>query len=302
MGEIRRLVHPSAWTALLLAATLAGCAGGDESPAAVPSPTPAADEVEDTIRIFGIVQDAAVQPLAGATVRVPVLGLNTTTGADGRFSFDDIAPGRYVVEADAADHRGATLTTDGQELLFVLPRFAEQPFQSQQVFQGIWQCAAEYLIITPNCDEAVRLIGGPTVTEGESEFDLLTEPNWKTMVVDVVYDGGHPGIAGLRTAVSATLDSNELGSYEKYGDFSGPESFTFHIEPGATYSEGVPIPSNATGLRLNVYPLSHGYHATCDDISGPCFLGVGAAVDVQFELIVTLWYVEPAPEGWTARA
>ena len=107
MGEIRRLVHPSAWTALLLAATLAGCAGGDESPAAVPSPTPAADEVEDTIRIFGIVQDAAVQPLAGATVRVPVLGLNTTTGADGRFSFDDIAPGRYVVEADAADHRQA---------------------------------------------------------------------------------------------------------------------------------------------------------------------------------------------------
>lgn len=285
---------------LLVAATLSGCA---DEPATIPDESvqehPNAPE---SITIRGIVQDGSVTPIANARVTIPVLDLETTTDATGLFSFLDVPSGngRYVVQANATNFHGAQLTFTGDELLFVLQRFQQEAFEVTTQFNGIWQCAAEYLIITPNCDEWARA-GGVSVFEGTSEFDVLTDANWKTIVVDLIWEGEHPGIAGLRTAVSGATDPNELTQYDKYGDWNGQESFTFRLEPGVVYDEGIPFPSNQTGLRFNVYPLSHGYHATCQELGGPCLLGVGAGVDIQFELFVTVFYAEAAPENWSIQ-
>ena len=289
---------------------LAGCAG---APAAGPQSGETPDDTSpQTIDVTGSVHDLAVIPLAGANVSIMELDLQTTTGADGRFAFPDLAPRFYTVTADAVDHRAQTLTFSylaPAELRFTLARFAQTPRNVTEDFHGIIQCAAEYLIITPSCDsiteaasqaaqeEDVPMPHDGNLTDDETEFFVVVEDNWRTIVVDIDYAGDQPGLEGLRAVVAGTYDPNELGSYETYGRFQGDAAFTFRIEPGGEYPDGVKaVPDNATGFRLDVYGQGHGWHATCAAL---CALGVGAGIDVEYDVYVTVFYVEAAPEGWT---
>ncbi|MGB1585495.1 MAG: carboxypeptidase regulatory-like domain-containing protein [Thermoplasmatota archaeon] len=293
---------------LLSVAFLAGCT--DEE-----TPEPAAPE-DETITLSGIVQDRNVVPVQGATVSIRDSNQTFVTGADGLFQFE-LDEGFYILDATAPDHDEVTLTyTPGEppELLIVLTRIAQEPFQATQAFKGIIECAAEYLIITPSCDtvleytadQGVPLPNGGSVTSDEAAFDIFADPEWQTLVVDVVFDiTGQPGLEALRTVFSGLTDPNALTSYEQFGRFQGATSYTFRIEPGASYPDGdAPVDGNITAFRLNVYGQGHGWHATCDATGQPdtCTLGVGAGIDVRFDVFVTAFYVEPAPEGWSFQA
>lgn len=292
---------------LLVAVALAGCS--EETP------EPAPVEEATTITLSGIVQDRNVLPVAGATVTVRDSNLTATTGPDGLFSFPDLDDGFFIVDATAPDHDEVTLTHrpgDTPELLFVLTRLTQDPFQATQSFRGIIECAAEYLIITPSCDtiteftaeQGVPLPGGGDLVADESEFDIQVDSGWETIVVDVVFDlSSHPGLEAVRTTFSAASDPNQLTSYEQYGRFQGPTSYTIRIDPGATYPDGVePVDGNLTAFRLNLYGQGHGWHQVCDPVSGTCTLGAGATLDLRFDVFVTAFYVEPAPEGWSFQA
>lgn len=287
---------------IVLAAALAGCTDA--------APEPEAEEPEPTsLTVAGIVQDINVAPIAGATVTIAELGLNQTTGPDGRFAFTDLESRFHVVTASAPEYAPATLTVnpaDVKELLFVLERIPATPFHITAPFAGFAQCAAEYLIITPSCDtilefladNGVPLPNNGSVTDDTTQFDVRVNSGWKTLVVDIVFDlADHPGLEAMRTVVSGTNDPNALTSYEQYGRFQSPTSYTVRIEPGGTYADGVrDVPQNSTGFRLDVYAQGHGWHAT-EDVIG--LLGVGVAIDLQFEVFATAFYIEPAPVGWS---
>jgi hypothetical protein len=57
-----------------------------------------------TVRVSGAIVDERQIPLQGALVRL-VGDLAQTTGTDGRFQFDSVVPGRYLVNVTAAGHR-----------------------------------------------------------------------------------------------------------------------------------------------------------------------------------------------------
>lgn len=73
-------------------------------------------------------RDSVAQPVAGATVEVPELGLLTHTDADGHYSFDDVAAGehRIAVEQVEGARQFASVTVPEQGTatrnVFLYPR------------------------------------------------------------------------------------------------------------------------------------------------------------------------------------
>ncbi len=303
-------VRGLAW---LLAATVAlsGCTDGDTGPGQDPVVDETGDPGPDEpMSIDGIVLDDRFDPIVGATIRLSPGNATTISDEEGKFAFRDLPRVGYRAEATAEGFSSQTLVITPRDtsntIAFSLGPAAAAPYQESFRFRGFIECAAEAFIISPSCDSLVAFANGqvgdgsgpfpiPFVTN--STFDFDTSKNWKTVIADVVFDASdHPGIDGLRASALGLRAVNELTTYEKYVDAHDTKSFTLRLDAGVTYDEGIPVPETGTSLRIEVYPQSHGYYATCDLV---CMLGVGTAVNVSFEVLVTTFYMEAAPEGWT---
>ncbi|MFO1532093.1 MAG: carboxypeptidase regulatory-like domain-containing protein [Thermoplasmatota archaeon] len=312
---------------LLTAMLLAGCAGPADAPTdhtqarSVPpecangcgpqgGPSTATTAAPDTMSIHGVVMDDVLHTLPDATVVVRELNLTKAVGPAGTFAFDGLVPSTYFLTASAPEHRSQTLTVEpanAQETVhFALEPLATNLAYNETVhFHGHLQCALEALIITPSCDSVITTdpVNHAPVLNDTFSAQLPVAANWKTVVTDVVFDpSAQPGMAGLRVTVRGAHDAHSLGSYEEYGKFNGTKSFTFSVEPDTQYDGGTrPVPSNTTQFQFDTYPLSYGWHKVCQPGTDTCFLGVGAGLDVDFDLYMTTFYVEPAPAGWTLQ-
>ncbi len=305
---------------LLAASVLAGCStpksDADCSPGTTPCATdgcptpPCGAERPGDMVVSGLVQSDALVPLGGANVTIPELGLKLATDGNGRFTFPGVQPSIYTV---AAEHAGFARTSmvarpEVTSLIFILPRAAPtQPYNvTLPPFHGFLECASEELIISGPCDIVVQEYGHTTVFQNQSAFQFRTDLAWKTIVVDLVFDKtNNPGIAGMREVLRLQNSTATLGTYEQYGRFHGAQSFSTRIEAGQTYEGGIaPVPHNVTDFRVDFYAEGNGYHKVCYPIDLPghpadCLLGVGGAVDLRFDAYVTIFYVDPAPAGFT---
>jgi len=259
--------------------------------------------------ISGLVESNALVPLAGANVTISPAGLQQVTDQNGRFAFPGLAPGVYRV---GAVHNGFALQyqdarPEATSLQFILDR--AQPTQPYNVtlppLHGFLECASEELIGSGPCDLYVQFAGGPAVFQNQSAFPFQTDLGWKTIVMDLTFDAANnPGIDGMRETLRAANGTAALNTYQQYGRFHGSQSFSTRIEPGGNYTDGdAPVPANVTAFKLEVYPQGRGYHTVCTvDVPGhpaECFTGVGAAANLRFDLYITIFYVDPAPAGFT---
>lgn len=290
--------------ALAAALLVAGCAGpgaDDEGTSDATAPT--------TMSIIGLVQDEDLAAVPGATVEVRMQNLTTTTDAAGGFRFEGLLLSAYLVDVHAEGFENATLTavpTTGANasLNFVLAKPASlQPSFAITHFEGIYQCAFEALIIPGSCDVLLEETQtGLSPFSDTSTFQLGLAPHWQAVAIDVDFDlSTSPGLEGLRLVVRGVDDSDQLNAYRQYGRFSGADPFTATLTVGETYTDGdAPVPGNLTALELVVYPQGHGYHQACEPTGQfGCFLGAGAAIDVTFDLYVTVFYNQPAPDGYS---
>jgi hypothetical protein len=292
-------------SALVAALALAGCSGKDP-------PSDGRQLTQDGMTIVGLVQNETYVPVPGAQVSLRMTDHVVTTDEGGLFTFHGLPLSPYLVDVVADGFENATLNAEpvpSVSLSFILVRPVPAiPEPVVLKFTGYYECAFEALIIPGSCDRFMDG-SGQDVFDNRSTFFAPLGARWSTAVVDVDFDP-HPGLDGLRVTMRAKSDRDDLGTYEQYGRFNGPESFSFRIEPGATYPDGVrPMPANATALQLDVYPHGHGWHAACSDPlppdavpEGSCPLGVGTARDVVFDIYVTVFFVDPAPEGYTLLA
>lgn len=281
--------------AVLAASVLSGCA---DDPAA---PEPTVPDTQ-TMTIVGLVQDESFAPIADAAVTLRLANLTTTTDDGGLFRFTGLTLGPYVVDVLARGFALATLTAEPRlnvSLNFILaPPSNETPLPTVLQFQGLLQCAFEALIISPSCDTLLDETGN-SLFDDLSTFEAGVNTGWTAAIIDLDFDdASHPGLDGLRLTVQGRNDADKLTAYEQYGRFYGSQPFTVVLRPGETYEDGnEPVPANATALQFEVYPHGHGYHA--GGVSP--FLGVGTAVNVRFDLYVTLFY-GPVPDGYTLLA
>jgi hypothetical protein len=89
--------------AAIVVLLLAGC---QAKPAAGPSVS--SDPGKGAVQ--GVAVSAAIVPLAGVGVRLEPAGRNATTDTQGRFAFDNVAPGAYTLLASKAGYLGAQTT------------------------------------------------------------------------------------------------------------------------------------------------------------------------------------------------
>ncbi|HJQ94000.1 MAG TPA: carboxypeptidase-like regulatory domain-containing protein, partial [Candidatus Thermoplasmatota archaeon] len=243
---------------------------------ASPSPAPASE-----VHLRGHVLTPALAPIEGASISVVAMDLARVTGADGAFDFGMQASRLYTLQASAAGYESLNLTVSPAEAaspikVVLEPGAPVTPYTTTVSFRGILECAFEALIISPSCDSGLTAIpGAPRLFRENQSFLFGADLGWKTLVLDLVFDGeAHPGLDGLRTAVRGTLDADGGGEYLQYGRWHNPTSFTVRIEPGGNYTDGTePVPANATGFQVDVYPHGHAYHEVCAESS--CFLGAG---------------------------
>ncbi len=299
-GLVAARIEASVKTAtlgLVLALLFAGCA----DPA---SPTTAVEPV-DTMIIRGTVVTPEISPITAANVTLKGYNVTAVTDATGAFVFNAMPLDSYVVVAEAAGFVAAERSVPpGHNESILLTLSPDQPAatMSTERYKGHLQCAAEYLIIAGSCDRASTQFGGPALVDSKGIFEHHLPADWTTVVVDVVFEtAAVPTFDGLRVTVKGVDASDALNEYEQYGRFHGSSEFTFRIEPGQAYPNGiVPVPANATSILFDVFAQGHAHHTVCDPTgTSPCFLGVGAGTDVQFELVVSTFTGERAPDGFT---
>lgn len=292
----------------LAALLLSGCTTAKQDPVALARDDVAPVEAEPDLHLRGHVLSPSLVPVGNATVTVVGLGDQTTDQA-GSFDYGMVGRGLYSLTARAAGFAETSLTVtpeqEGAVRLVLMPGDPVVPYRTTVPFTGIVQCAFEAVIISPSCDSAVTAVteeaGHPVAAfDANNSFLFQADRGWKTLVIDVVFDGeDHPGLDGLRIAVRGSLDPDGGGQYVQYGRWHDATSFVARLEPGGDYTDGTePVPANATGFQVDVYPQSHAYHATCVPAFG-CPLGVGAAQNVRFDVFATLFYVDPAPQDWS---
>ena len=129
--------------ALAVAILLAGCSAPK---AAEPD---ASQPVAPAGSLLGVVVDEAVRPLAGAVITIPALPAlaPATTGEDGLFRFDGLAPGAVFVQVEkpgylAATAQGRVSDDAGAPVLNVVlrPLAETTPYIVQETWEGIVDC------------------------------------------------------------------------------------------------------------------------------------------------------------------
>lgn len=286
------------------ASLLAGCA----DPASPPADPPAGASAPTSMSIVGLVQDEAFIAVGGAQVSLRLVNRTTATDAAGAFRFDGLPLSAYLVDVNATGFEPATLTAEPQSgganasLSFVLlQQTSLRPRVTVEHFKGTYECAFEALIIPGSCDVLLEM-AGQSPFEDLSTFQLGLGRRWQSVAVDVDFDlSANPGLEGLRLVVRGLRDADSGGEYEQFGRFWGAEPFTAILDVNGTYPDGAgPVPGNLTALELVVYPQGHGWHQVCEPTERfGCFLGAGVGTDVQFDLYVTVFYNQPAPDGYT---
>jgi hypothetical protein len=146
------LTSPRAFALLATLLLLAGCVSGKSASDTAPGTSDAppiggpAEVSETTGGIEGVVVDESIQPLAGALVGLKDSSVTTTTGPDGKFSFSNLPPGKYVVLANALGYEARAQGVDVAagavaNARLVLPSLPTAvPYTELKTFSGLIEC------------------------------------------------------------------------------------------------------------------------------------------------------------------
>lgn len=297
----RRL--PVSLCVLLLA--LAGCAANTGAPAA-----PTADATLGTLR--GVVVDAAVRPLAGASVLVQPGGLNATTGADGLFAFDGVRPGDYSVAVAKAGYIEATTTAHVdagaaapralQVQLEVAPGSAR--YANLYKFDGLYECSAWP---TNGCANANILTGVVFCSLSLPCFNATADRSIQLIPIDGIADYLQSEMTWEPTVETsgsllfgvggATRQELQDGLAEGYNFTEGPSPLMLGLNHTVLVEKDV---TGASGRMLLIQVSSAPTYQVpggCAPVSDTC--GVGASFEQPFTVYTHAFFGYQPPAGWT---
>ncbi|MEK6985271.1 MAG: carboxypeptidase-like regulatory domain-containing protein [Candidatus Thermoplasmatota archaeon] len=273
-----------------LALALAGCA---ESPAAQPSAAPAV-----TVgRISGVVVDPGIVPVEGALVELTGQGLqlNTTTGDNGIYRFDDLPFGTYFlkVSIDGYLHSQTTVELGPQageppvtRIILEPDPLYRAPFIQPFKHRGLVQCgivlSAPPLVgyaAVAVCEQANQVAGSDVTPDSSQTLHALDAGAPAFVQSEMTWSSSQM----LSNQLLLYLDARERGStvFVELGSTAGPSPVLVPLLEGRTGKLG-----KGADLQLRVFPW---YESPAP---------VGATFEQEFEVISHVFYGFAPPEGW----
>lgn len=302
-----------AWLApaLVVLLLLAGCSSkGTPNPS--DSVADAAQKVDvkatsNTGVIRGVVVDAAVHPVAGASVSVVVGGkaTRTNTSADGAFGFQGLQPATYIVQAKKVGFISAQTSVDVQAgvdnpksiKIQLTPDPATSPYYTQYKLDGYIECSFSLVAVGyALCSQA----GGSDVFA--AEYTLDREPTWTQS--EMVWDSTQAVSNELDMVYS--YDDGQSALLNNYVDAHGPSPVIGHANQ--TVAHRVGLGTNTT-LLIRVFNQPVNGTRPSDPVGGDncvdrpalggCVTGAGMTVEQPFTVYTTVFYGYTPPVGWT---
>lgn len=306
---------------LFLIMALAGCLGGDEADPegqndGIPETAGEAEFSDDTGALRGAVSSDLFEPLQSA--RVEVLDMdrnpteyNATTAANGEFVISHMEPGQYIVFVTRvgyeANQRSAQINagelTQIQVQLEPLP--GDGPFTEEWEEAAVISESAAWRVEPPvvGCI-LVPMTGGAgsscgNIRFGEGNFNMQITEEVKTIIVEMVWSPAGPLGEFLRLelicpqvprgSVGGAVEDKEHPCY-----FDSPSTVSPVIHR-IDEEHWLEHDYNQTGSWDGRVFSGYGMLGTYDLIG----VDAGVAYEQSFEVFITLFHREAAPEGYT---
>lgn len=276
---------------LVLALLLAGCQADG------PDAADGSETAPGLGALAGVVVDAAVMPIEGATVeasRPTTEPLQAGTDAGGQFRFQDLEPGLYgltirapgyidvvttaTVVADVADPENVKVTMQEER--------STQPYVRLIYWEGILGCGTSGSNL---CSAPEQATGQDIIPEDSARLfydEVVDERRVPEYIqAEVLWDPNIAAFDHLNLLLgSSTPPSWEQFEYERrYDTFIGSSPIVGHLNKTILEEDQIGV---ERGLVLELY--GGGYDPD----------NAGAAVDQEFEAFIHLFYYSTPPEGW----
>lgn len=274
--------------ALLAAAALAGCSGGAD-PQPVDIPVGSGRAV-----LAGVVVDEAIRPVAGALVDVTDSGLEATTDENGEFLLP-VPVGDHLLEvrheAFATIQQTVTVPDGGLRgltLRLILPA-SEAPYHTVAKYDGFVVCSLGISVIfSEECGEGVGTPAGRVGKQANNaiRYDFQSEsPSLKTVVVEQAWQPTSEAGREMLVIFATNWTCEPACGGDGVGDGSmqGPSPLLLRADE-ADLAPHLRDPATV----FTTYTLAR------NDATQ-----VNVLLSQGFQLFVTLFYREAAPEGYS---
>lgn len=280
----------AAWL-LVAAVVLAGCSGSgsEDADAADPGKSGGSKGGPDVLR--GWVLDAAIAPIEGATVTIPGENATATTGADGGYAFSSLPVERaLVVVAQAPEYKplskSITLRPDTvHEMNFTLARVpVKEPFMEKQSFNGFIGCSG----VVRTEEDRENIDCSSVSPQDERVWDFTVGPDTKGIIVEIAWTPQND----LAKHLNVTLETVDFGGFDE----------TLVQQEGETLLRAqVPTEKSDRFYRQGgTVRMTVDIGRNIEDEEAG--IGVGLALQQDFEAIASIFYVAPPTPGYTAAA
>ncbi len=295
------MLRPTLVITLLVLTALAGCAE-DGAPVQDIETTEADRQLKATATtgvIRGVVIDATVTPIAGATIRIAALDVETVSDeVDGSFGFDDLEPGTYMmdvskigfgkVKASAAVEAGVDkpaivriqLEADALSL----------PQAITYTFNGYIECSWVAMAVALAMCSVPEIVGIDLGDEFITYIDVESIPTFTQ--TEMLWDATQAAGDALQLNVFDGTTSGPMGTNGPSPQFLRGDRAFWENGTGGSKS-GSPMLADGTQISFRVFA---GWLAGTE---GPFGWGVGVTLSQQFTMYNTIFTNIVPDEEWT---
>jgi hypothetical protein len=311
--------------AALLGTGFAGCVGGEGASTEIETNSSEqaapAEFSDETGAVEGLVSDEEGQPIADA--QVAILGggeISTTTAADGRFSLSNIPPGKQVIAAQKLGYESVSRSIEvklgevSTMTLVLLAIAVVESYHNSFTLKGYFDCTW-YISGTSGPCGFTQVNGTtgnplePLWVNSKRKWNYMADPHAMTITNEITWQKGTAATADqLRVIMShGPINGKERDGVHNFCVTGGVNPVRMRWEREDAEDDGAcktgtdnPTPGPKTiswdkGLLLqsfvSVNPAS---------IGGAVGQPVALAYQQSFELHISRFYGEKAPEGWSA--
>lgn len=274
----------------LLAASLAGCAGG---PAALEG---AQDQVEGNVHIHGLVVDAEFIPLPDAVVAIQPGDLVNRTATDGSFRLGPVDPGTYVVVAEKEGYLTTEVeiqATEGMDRVVIelTPTSRDVPYHEMWSRVAFIDCTMSVAGLVAPC-VPIDAATGQNITGDQSTFEWeIPNPGLANMLSEMTWQEQTTGESMFIVFLDPGTTTFASGVTPFYYSQSGTPPLRGWLVPGEV-GPGADTPFDGNESRE--------YHvkirASTEGSTVPATVFIQHRVDFWF----TFFYNRPGPESFTA--